>query len=191
MFRKLVLAIPATLALAATASAQPRPVQIITAPLPIITLQPQPLANPFHVNPFAPSPVFAPNAIVGRAVVLPATWTKPAVIPTQITPWGVRPAQLIPGVYTPPKIATVGPNHYTPVAQWTAINPINGNVYDAWNQTFSNHDGNYQYNPWNNTFVNPLNQATYNPNNGVTIRPLTPIIRGHFANPYPQPIFIR
>ena len=62
-----------------------------------------------------------------------------------------------------------------PVAQWTAINPTNGNVFDAWNNTFTNRDGSYQYNPWTNTYTNPLNNATYNPHSGVTIRPLSSV----------------
>ena len=88
-------------------------------------------------------------------------------------------------------MATVGSSRYTPVSQWTAINPVNGNVYDAWNQTFSNTDGTYQYNPWNNTFANPNTGATYNPNSGVTVRPLTAGYRNGFSNPFAQPAFIR
>lgn len=192
MLRKLLLAVPAALALTGTASAQARPVAVVTAPLPIITLQPQPYANPLFSSPFSQTPVPNRNTTFSRPVVLPATWTNPAVIPTHITEWGtVQPAQLIPGVYTLPQVATVGPSRYTPVSQWTAINPINGNIYDAWNQTFTNTDGTYQYNPWNNTFVDPNTNATYNPNNGVTIRPLTPGIRSNFANPFPRPVFIR
>ena len=189
MLRKLLMSVPAALAFAGMASAdgrQARPVGIVTAPLPIVTLDPQPYASPY-----SPVPVLNQYPTFGRPVVLPATWTKPAVIPTQITPWGVQPAQLIPGVYTPPQAATVGPSRYTPVSQWTAINPVNGNVYDGWNQTFTNTDGTYGYNPWTNTFVNPNTGGTYNSNNGVTIRPLTPMYRNTFANPYPQPVFFR
>ncbi len=194
MLRKFLLAVPAALALAGIASADgrpARPVTVVTAPLPIVTLNPQPYSNPYYANPFNQTPVLNQNPTSNRPVVLPATWTKPAVIPTQITPWGIQPAQLIPGVYTPPQVATVGPSKYTPVSQWTAINPVNGNVYDGWNNTSTNTDGTYQYNPWTNTFFNPNNNATYNPNNGVTIRPLSSGIRNTFANPYPQPVFIR
>ena len=191
MRRPLLLAVPAALALfASQASAQIRPVPVITGRPPIVTLQPQ--INPLYASPYSATPVLNTYPTYSRPVVLPATWTQPAVIPTQITPWGVQPPQFFPGVYTPPQVATVEPSRYFPVAPFTAINPVNGNIYDGWNNTFTNRDGTYLYNPWTDSFVNPLNNATYNPYSGVTIRPLNPVAAyNNFYNRNPYPLFIR
>lgn len=173
MLRSLLLTLP-VIALAASQSwAQVRPTPVITGRLPIVTLQPQ--INPFYISPFSQTPIYNPAPTIHRPIVLPATWTPPVVIPMQNTPWGLQPPQFIPGAYTGPQVATVEPSRYVPVAPWTAINPVNGNVYDGWNNSFNNRDGTYQYNPWTNSYTNPLNNANYNPYSGVTIRPLNPV----------------
>ena len=170
MLRSLLLTLP-VLAITALETQAQRPTPVVTGRLPIITVQPQ-----LYPSPYSQVPVYNPTPSINIPVVLPATWAPPVLIPTHFTEWGtIQPARLIPGVYTPPLVATVEPSRYFPVAQWTAINPTNGNVFDAWNNTFTNRDGSYQYNPWTNTYTNPLNNATYNPHSGVTIRPLSPV----------------
>jgi len=173
MLRSLLFTAPVLALLATQASAQIRPVTIVRAKPPIITLQPQ--YNPAFNSPYSQAPIFQnPSQTINRPIVLPATWTPHVLQPTQITQWGVQPAHLYPGVYTPPQVATVETGRYYPVSQWSAMTR-SGNFYDAWNDTFTTRTGTYQYNPWSDSYSNPINNSTYNPRTGVTVRPLNPV----------------
>lgn len=178
MLRHLLLAAPILALAASHASAQIRPTPVITGKLPIITLQPQ--INPVFASPYSLPPVLTQQPTYARQVVLPATWTPATLSPTTLTPWGIQPARLNPGIYTPPLVASVEPSRYYSVSPWAAVNPVNGNVYNGFNNTFTTRTGSYQYNPWTDTFTNPSNNATYNPYSGVTIRPLNPVPANNF-----------